>query len=71
MTTRLHAPSLWHLFHSPQRGAHSCEQDYMRRLLSAPVIFLPPLLPERMSLDSNGEVVHTRGTYIYQVVHRL
>jgi len=32
--------------------------DFCRR----PLFFLPPLLPERMSLSSDGEVVHTRGT---------
>ena len=40
--------------------------DFCRRPL-----FLPPLLPERMSLSSDGEAVHTRGTHTYQVMHPL
>jgi hypothetical protein len=41
--------------------------DFCRR----PFFFLPPLLPERMSLSSDGEVVHTRDTRTYQVMHPL
>lgn len=30
---------------------------------------LPPLLPERMSMRSDGEAVHTRDTCTYRGIH--
>ncbi|KAI9510239.1 hypothetical protein F5148DRAFT_616569 [Russula earlei] len=55
--------SLWHLFCSPHRGAHSCEQDNMLTL-SAPVIFAS----STARTNTNGEAVHTRGTCTHQVI---